>query len=152
MLRPARLLTIAALAGITASLAACGTSAAPVGGRNGGPTLPPTPASVPSNYTSIAAMEKALDQVAFCTNQGGQVASCRLNIASDETFRLQIFTTAGGRAQYLAGVRADDAKTQAAGHASRGGLIGPSWALAPDVATPGLIPILKPYLGGQPLS
>lgn len=137
------------------ALGGCGGSshhAAPAADR----TLPPPPATVPADYTTVAALVRQLAGVAHCTPNGPQSAVCTLvttttntaQIVTASPFQAKVFATPAQATAYLAYVHGANLTYAKDGSPVRQALTGPHWVVTPQVDITGLAQRLRPYLGG----
>jgi hypothetical protein len=154
--RGARLLGLLSVAAVV--LTACGSSTpkTPTGGT-ALPRLAAPRAGIPSDYTSLAAMEKQLSGAARCTGNGPQSAVCSFlttttnggQIASIQPFQLKVFRSTAAATQYASLVTETNRTRAATGVAERFLLAGPHWVAVPQITTPrSLETLLETYLGG----
>ncbi len=146
------------LLGAATAVAACGSSTpqTPQGG-SALPRLAAPPASVPSDYTTLTALEKQLTGVARCSGNGPQSAVCSFattttndgQIASIQPFQVKVFGSTAAATQYVALVHQTNTTRAATGTAERTLLVGPHWVVVPQTTTASLLERqLQPYLGG----
>lgn len=154
VIMPARVVAIAALAAAALALAGCGSSAArpPATAR----TLPAPPASVPPDYTSVAALVRELDGVAICNPDGPQSELCSFvtaetnttQVADVQPFEVKVFATPEATQAYLAYIHGVNETYRQDGNPEREALTGPHWVAFPQGEFPDLAARLQPYLGG----
>ena len=142
-------------AGSVLALAACGSSPTPAT-PGFVQELKAPPATVPADYTSVAAITHQLQGVATCTANGPMSAICTLVTAEMNTaeisnvrpFQVKVFGTPAQTEAYLGYVRGLNVTYAKDGSAVRQALTGPHWVVTPQTESTGLTAGLKPYLGG----
>ncbi|HEV7207299.1 MAG TPA: hypothetical protein VGN54_01025 [Mycobacteriales bacterium] len=115
-------------------------------------SLAPPPARPPAQLSGLSELKKALTGVATCHDVGGQRSECALLTSSDHPFQLVTFSNETTKSQYLANLHASDVQARGRGLIPDGALLGGDWAAVPKVTSPGLLPTLRKYLGGQTYS
>ncbi|HEX7354763.1 MAG TPA: hypothetical protein VF288_08010 [Mycobacteriales bacterium] len=144
-----------AVAAVAATLVGCGGSSTPAAPHDGQQLAPP-PATVPPDYTSVAALVAQLKGVATCSPNGPQSEVCTLvtatvnsaQIATVQPFQVKVFATAAETQAYLTYVHGANVTYAQDGSPVREALTGPHWVLMPQVASADLAARLRPYLGG----
>lgn len=143
----------AVLAGL--ALAGCGSSAKPAA-PGFVQELKAPPATVPADYTAVAAIVHQLQGVASCTANGPQSEICTLVTAGMNTaeisnirpFQVKVFGSPADTKAYLSYVHGANVTYANDGSAVRQVLTGPHWVAAPQTDVSNLAATLKPYLGG----
>lgn len=136
-------------------LTACGSSSQPAA-PGSVQELKAPPASVPADYTSVAAIVHQLQGVATCVSNGPQSDICTLvtaamntaEIATVKPFQVKVFRSVADTQAYLTYLRGVNATYAQDGSPVRQALTGPHWVATPQTEADGLAARLKPYLGG----
>lgn len=137
------------------ALTACGSSSQPAA-PGFVQELKAPPASVPADYTNVAAIVHQLQGVASCVSNGPQSEICTLvtsgmntaEIATIRPFQVKVFGSVTDTQAYLKYLHGVNVTYAADGSEVREALTGPHWVAAPQTEATGLAARLKPYLGG----
>ncbi|MGH3743397.1 MAG: hypothetical protein ACRDTP_00870 [Mycobacteriales bacterium] len=137
------------------ALAGCGSSSPPAA-PDFVQQLKAPPATVPPDYTSVAAIVHQLEGVATCTPNGPQSEVCTLvtsamnsaEIATVKPFQVKVFATPDATQAYLRYVHGVNVTYAKDGSPVRRALTGPHWVVTPQSESADIAARLKPYLGG----